>query len=441
MVSLDSKNDSFLLSSTDIAKEWLLQFAAPDRSLAQKLIDSLVVVDNKELIRGLTSLVSDFLNAHTGMVSIFPVRELPRSNKHILKNKLAGLRVLDDPSVKKIPYFDNQVDRPMATDGYQGIGSEGDIAHLCRDLGRMWPERVLDCPSINQMRSSRCKWILCIDDMIGSGTRVNDFINWMHEDPHIKSWKSYKLINFVGIVYAATSCGKQLVSENPWVAELHEQMSLSQGSTQWTKQERIEIEIICRKYAKYTSKPKWPVGYCDAFSMIVFPHSCPNTNPAILRYSKKKYWKALFENRPEFSINWQVPNSIKRQERLLKVLGHTRLSKQSLFMRLNQDSQNLIIILAAISSKKRTIDILSQIMSINIPQITIMLEKCRHLGWIDEANYITEVGKKALSAAKRNLVFPLYPPNLNTAFYFPSSIRSPGKSSSSSPFNRGDCHG
>src|SRR5207249_4314579 len=99
-----------------------------------------------------------------------------------------------DPPSAPIPsstYFDPVDDtaRPRAVGGPAGVGSEGLIANLIRDLAlEDGHSAFLDHPSIHSMRSVKSPEAFLVDDIIGSGKRALDFADAFADHRTIKSW-------------------------------------------------------------------------------------------------------------------------------------------------------------------------------------------------------------------------------------------------------------
>jgi hypothetical protein len=131
----------------------------------------------------------------------------------------------------------------------------------------------------------------------------------------------------------------------------------------------------------------------------------------------------------------------KHQERLLRILGQTRLTKPSLFKRLKPESRNLLVLLSCIARKKRNPRVLSEMLGMPVSIIQEWSHKCQLLGWINEKKVLTLVGKYALESAKKNVFIREYDLKIKEDFYFPRFHRSPAGSSSSTPPSAGGSHG
>lgn len=403
------------LSNTSHGKSWLSQFQESERETASQLLDSILYVSNSQLITGLHNLIIDFKKRRaSGPIALFVARENTGET------------------------YWRKDSRPISVAGRLPVGSEGMLSNLCRDIARS-NTNILDHPSVQEMRDMHCRHILCIDDMIGSGTRIVSFAEWLYMNKTIKSWHSLHYIDFVACVYAATEAGQQYISQTNQYSSVQFSQSLGMGRSTWTRNQREQIEDICRNYAQYTNKPYWPLGFQDAFTCIVFAHKCPNTNPAIIWASKKNSWNAVFADRPEFIVEAVIWHQKRyQQEKILKALGHTRITKPSFFSKLSYESRQLLILLSCLAAHRHRENILGDILELPLPIIRQQLERCLMYGWIDTGKRLTYLGKKVLIAARRNKYIAVKNIKVKNVFYYPQTFRSPARASSSG-LRTGEC--
>lgn len=423
-----------MLSQTVEGKQWLAQFYPPDMDTATLLLDSLILVDQADFESNLENALDDFLSRHAGNVALYGAVERPK----IEDKEDTGKKVIDTSK----PFFPDAItehnpkQEPEIYTRLKDIGSEGDLAHFCRDYAKKSP-RLFSHPGVVTLRQERIRWIVCVDDIVASGNRMKEFIEWIYENNTIKSWHSFGWIKFIIVSYAASSVGLKFLNNIKLVHGIVQCHALTSGRDTWTKFERCNIESLCKRYSrKY--KLSMPLGYKDAFSMILFPHGGPNTNPSILLRNKEP-WKALVQGtgRPVSVIKKAVPND-SQQGRLLMILGQTRIIKPSLFQRLNGESKKLLLLLSCIAKKKRKTSILSEMLGVPIATVQAWCTKCQDLKWIDEKNFLTADGKNALDAARRNKCAEGIDLVINKDHYYPMSLRSPAVSSSITPSMQGE---
>ncbi len=271
--------------NTNQGRLWLSQFHESDQDIAKLLLEDLLYISNDQLIDGLYNTITSFAQSKkSDIIALFTAREN------------TGER-----------YWRNESKRPLSVSGRLPLGSEGIIAGLCRDISQS-NSKILDHPSIQEMKKSKCRYILIVDDMIGSGTRMEGFVKWLYQNRTIKSWHSLGYINFISCSYAASNIGKNYVLQNKICSDVINYQSVGYGRSIWNNDQKNQIEDLCNRYGSYTSRPSIPLGYKGAFTAIVFTHKCPNTNPVILWSSKTKSWNAIFSARPEFILDHKCFN-------------------------------------------------------------------------------------------------------------------------------------
>ncbi len=451
----DKTNSQNSLAETKAGVEWLKQFDAEDIETAHLLLDSLVFISNKELVDGIKRCIDAFLDTHEGKVAIYVAREVPKNVKdywkiqeenrieRVLKRQLeetAGIRPPSNSKTKKTiidkapTYFKNKVSRPNPIgSSKKGIGSEGTFAHLCRDICA-GNNRLLDHPSLSGIKRSICSWLLCIDDIIGSGKRMEEFVRWLNMHKTIKSKRSFRWIKFAAISYAVSEIGLARIENFKILESIGYSTYVPAGRTFWADLQRNKIIEFCKKYGQQTSKSWFACGFKNSMTFTVFEHKCPNTAPAILwaPASKNKKYKGLFDNRPGIILEkWPNSNKDRNQDRILKSLRQTRLCKPSFFSHLNVESRQLLVLLAALAVKKRKTEILSDMLELSQDSIISMISKCKDYGWISNKLYLTDAGYNTLKAARRNLCLPGMDINLNNDFYYPKFLRNSASSFSS----------
>ena len=416
-----------MLSNTKRGKKWLEQFDADDVESATLLLDSLILVDQATLEDEMEKTLDDFLREHRGPVALFAAVERPKRDRR---------KRLTDFSKLFFPHQINQNNPNRKPENYASLentGSEGAMLHFCRDYSKK-KSRVLSHPGLEQMRKKKVRWIVCMDDVIGSGNRMKEFVEWIYEDKTIRSWHSFGWTRIAVFSFAASKFGREVLESIGMISEIMQCQYLSEGRDIWTQNERRSLEALCLKYAREKDLG-FPLGYKSAFSMILFSHGCPNTNPAVL-WVKKNGWLPLVTGigRAATLLKEGVEGRKTQQERLLTILGQSRLTKPSLFQRLNPESQKLLLLLSCIAKKKRKVYVLGEMLGVPISRVEGWCQRCRKLGWIDENNILTLGGRNALKAARRNKCTGEYELLIKMDFYFPVSLRSPAGSSSVTPW-------
>ncbi len=173
-------------SETDRGKRWLENFRRRDRSAATVLLDSLEFVSADKLNNGLQQLIGNLPKTIKAPIALVPVRELGSRQHYFRSTQRDATPALLLPS--SFP------------------GSEAIIANIAGGLRRQQGNSgpFVATPSLRNLRLARCRSILFIDDFSGSGDRIIKFHEKFRTHPTIRSWESYKLVEYHVAVYAAT---------------------------------------------------------------------------------------------------------------------------------------------------------------------------------------------------------------------------------------------
>lgn len=412
--------EHFELRETEAAQAWIEQFDAADRPIASLLLESLIFVDTTDLHRGIRDVVKENLGEQGRPVALYAVREAPKPppDAHREPRKLRYEK----------PYFDPDDDtiRPDAVASGARVGSEGDLAHLIRDVAcEFGANRALDHPSIHAMRSTKCPRIILVDDIIGSGKRTREFVDWFCDHKTIRSWLSLRYVQIVVVAYAGVDKQRTRLARHRFVSDAACHQLIRQGRLFWTEHQRSVIKWLCRKYASATSRPRWPLGFGEAFTCLVFEHKCPNTAPAILWADKKSTWKALFPARPGLDESaWPVPaNQSRRDSMFLEAIGQEKLSVVDWQEHFSGTGRLRVLLLAAIAKKLHRPQVLSEYLEVSVARATTLIEECRKQGWIDATPRITKAGIRVLDYARKLGVLEDEEVELKTEFYFPRTLR------------------
>lgn len=389
------------LEKTPEGQSWLRQFHNQDVHTAELLLKSLYFVSSEYLSLHLKLMISDILASATGKISLYVSRE-----------------VEIDASKKKIPFFPSDTVSPAAFPASTAPGSEGGLAHLCRDIAKGSKGKILFQPSIEQMKLKKCKALVIVDDIAGSGKRLCEFARWIRGNKSVRSWTSYKKATIVAVSYAATQRGQARIRRSSLIEELHFAQNVVSGRTWWTDEQRRQIVDLCKKYAPFTSRKDLPLGYKDTFSLILFSHNCPNNTPAILWAGKKNSWEPLFPNRtrPDVSIGGWADLIDKKstesttENRLTKVFG--------------EESDDVSRILGFLATRKLNENLLSDLLGRPLPYVRRLLGTISNLD-LYKAGRLTPAGRETLRLVNAAVIKGVSEIDRSSEFYYPMSLRSP----------------
>ena len=183
-------------------------------------------------------------------------------------------------------------------------GSEDFVYSLVANAVRDHQTTFFDHPSLCALKDEQIHDIVLIDDSIGSGNRVSDFIKSMMVSKTLKSWWSFGLIKIWIIAFARTKeSEKYIISNTPgsdhprrkyrksskftFVSEIvySKERLVNRWGVQWQN-----ILELCDSETKV--KGKWRHGFGRVMGNIVFYHSVPNNIPGVLFYNGSS-WNQL----------------------------------------------------------------------------------------------------------------------------------------------------
>jgi hypothetical protein len=123
---------------------------------------------------------------------------------------------------------------------------------------------LLNHPNVAMMRaqSSRCKAIILVDDLVGSGSRAAGYLTSLWENRTIRSWWSRNDIKFFVVSFAATEEGeKRLRNLKCSPSVIYDRVCPTLRSLPWSQKLKSEVSDLCEVYGSRTSKPTFWSGY------------------------------------------------------------------------------------------------------------------------------------------------------------------------------------
>ena len=195
------------IETTEIAQRWLSQFSIGDRALATELLQAIQLVSRDEFADGLRALILEKVGEHAGPVALYAERELGHRHgvPHRLFRESSGRRkraegAVGPPAVK-------------ATKPYNiSVGSEGIVAQLISELAKQHSQKILDHPGPEQIRKKKVREFWIVTDMVGSGHRVQSYLQAAWLVRSIRSWWSGGFLRFGVVAYAGTEAGERSVA-------------------------------------------------------------------------------------------------------------------------------------------------------------------------------------------------------------------------------------
>lgn len=297
-------------SSPEIAA-WLSQFkSAEDRLTAKQMLLRLRFVSSDRLSLWLRQTLDEF--STNEKYAIFAVRKLEGAEAAEKEDKEAT----QEKGKQRKVYFDEQGLPPQRPSGSQG--SEDLINSVISNYLRGTPfsQVFFDHPSIEVMRSKKIRHLILMDDSIGSGSRIAEFINAMLANKTFRSWWSFGWLKITVLSYARNISAENLIygqvgkKDRPY-RKYRNKDKISFNSayvykSEWMQQnwgEKYEdIQQLCES-ATAVSK-MFRLGYKNSFSNIIFLHSVPNNIPGVLYFSNPPRWNSLmpYRSMPQWLI-------------------------------------------------------------------------------------------------------------------------------------------
>lgn len=396
---------------TERGQEWLAQFSETDQEIARKIVASLTLVSHSEFERVVQKSLESISAEYEYPVGIFAVRELDPIKSYFEQ--------FTDPDSGRISALVAGTDH----------GSEARIAATIRNYCKTDPKHLMNHPSLDQMREARCRTVVLVDDFIGSGKRISEFLNSLWVNATFISWMSLHYINIVVVAFSGTDGGIKRVGQHKSKPDLVIERDCPNFiDMPWGQPLRDSVMDICKKYSARTCKKRFWGGFGNAFTALVFEHSCPNNAPAILWAPKtlKKPWNPLFPNRVIMSGEKSVfPPEISRGDALVTLLdvGQKRLAGSGQLLRRGENGELILLILALIAKGQRRQSALSFATGLNRKACAQIMQRCVKWSFLTPSFRLTERGRAELTAARKVGKVYAGPLERGSANYYPKQLR------------------
>ena len=403
------------LSTTSLGTAWLESFEdTSERATAALLIDELLLVSRDELICGLRQAIEAILTKREDPqrpIALFAERAVPKFDKVVQ------------------PFFPSSASGRATGSGVppiivdprdQEVGSEGLVANLITDLARYYGKSVLSHPGPDLMRAERVRHIVIVADFIGSGKRVWEMLEAFRAVATLRSWRSYKLLQFNVVAYSGTEVGLEAVHSS----RLKPLVSIVIGCptlfNTFTGTQLSRVLTICHQYPR---GHRHPVGFMNGGALIAFAHGMPNNAPPIL-HSRTKGWTPLFRGRSTAGTGLDFPSDARetaaeRANRLLRI--------SNAYAYLSNAAGNrwitTMMVLAAIDAGARTPTTASARSGLSLSRVEEILGYTRIARWTTGRNALTTLGRQELGRLRRRRRRTPVLPKPGTPFYYPTQLR------------------
>ncbi|WP_441005215.1 phosphoribosyltransferase-like protein [Rhizobium leguminosarum] len=409
---------------TEQGKRWLRQFDDLDQETAIFLANSLTLVSHTEFRRKLEQNLEEAAADIDGPIAVFAIRELPKTAPEQWMTP------------QPMPFFSCTVASPdgrsvAAVEATSDLGSEAISAQIIRQLARGNSTKFVNHPTLSEMRARRCRAIFLVDDFIGSGNRVREFVESLWLEPTIKSWWSTKHIAFHVIAYSATESGMTSVQKHKSKPTVRVHRDATSFDALPIKPESREaIRKLCGEYGKRALKGRknmW-FGYKQGMCSIVFEHGCPNNTPAILWEFKEGSpgWTGLF---PYRTVSGEVasvfPPEVVRGDSvsLLTDMGQKRLAKSGALSRTGETGKIILVVLAMIAKGHRKRSSICFATGLSSKDCERIIERCIKWKFLSPQRRITPQGLSELNAARKFSVLERAAVERGSDYYYPRQLR------------------
>ncbi|MBA4017301.1 MAG: hypothetical protein C0483_09020 [Pirellula sp.] len=206
----------------------------------------------------------------------------------------ASLFAVRKPTSDVEPYWDSEGKPRLRTSA--SLGSEDLVNSVIAALKKEDPNHYLDHPDLNTMAARRSKDLYLLDDSIGSGGRVKDFLSPMLKHPRFRSWWNFGYVRIHVVALATNFEAHQKIRESipgflnyrakyPIHEKLRFHSHVLYRTEDWARRwgaNAHDIRDFCdsvRAVPDYYRR-----GWGGIMANLVFSHSVPDNIPGLLWY-------------------------------------------------------------------------------------------------------------------------------------------------------------
>lgn len=418
------------LSKTDEGIKWLSQFNVTDQVLACELLDAIKLIKHDEFVESIRQRIIDKTSDVKGMVALYAEREV-RKGKYKIPNRL-----YKEPYTKKNRRAYGMGPQPvLPTRNYDlKVGSEGIIAWIVSELCTELPNRFICHPSPDQIRKNKIKRFILVTDIIGSGKRAREYLESAWRVASIKSWNSFKYLQFSVIAYTGTDVGIRNVKQHKTRPNVDIVKPCPTIETEFDDAKSNQMRLLCIKKDPVDHNSIDSLGYNGSEALVVFYHGCPNNLPRIFHEHTKGSWNPLFPKRRTSAIRHifgEHENNNDLEKRLNR-LRETRLAKGNWLPKMSREGINIILVLTVLRRGPRFIELIARKTGLTISEVEIIVGKLKEWNWITKSKYLTTSGHGQLAHARKitNTNVANKDKDKDKDYYFPKLLRAPRIASS-----------
>jgi hypothetical protein len=287
-------------------------------------------------------------------------------------------------------YWDSDGQPPARPPSSQG--SEELVQSVLGNLMKSGGSRFLDHPSIEVLKQNRVRNIVLIDDSIGSGQRVADFIDLLMKSKTILSWWSYGYIRIHVVAFIRTKKAEDRIRKSLRGSDHHQRVHRKSEKLHFAGHYRFDDEELGVRWGFNSTQilnlcdsvgavPTWAQrGYGSVMSNQVFYHSVPDNTPGIL-WNGENGWLPLMPNR---SFPSWLADLLTGQAAAQNARGNSPVHR------------GLLAVLMAAQKGIRATKSISRAIGLD-PKVTEgLVENAQAAGFLNQSNRLTEAGKKTI---------------------------------------------
>lgn len=394
------------LDAPDI-RIFLEQFDEHDKALAISILSNVRLVTASEHVQWLLSNINTLGLDGTGTVAFLIVRQLNKT---------------DDPF-----YFSGKTP-----------GSEGRDAHIVKALTKSKKSHQsnsdwLVAPSLDEMAKKKVRRLVFVCDIVGSGTELTKYVQFVFNHKTIKSWISGGFIKKIDVVASvvmdvgietwlnfleSTKQNRKLLNTNNLDQLGESALYNPKPITEHPSFSQNELRQFLRNYSNrhYSSdtSKNYSLGYKNSEGSVIFEPNIPNNLPALL-WMDGKNWKSLFRgrsmNRPELFEDMQIEPGQREWNTQIKTVIIERRYRMSL------SQQDILNILNQTRSHAR----ICRELGLPLYHVNQVITELKVRGWVSEELRVTDEGHKALNLNKASKSTQEVAPLSPTEIYIPSA--------------------
>lgn len=373
-----------MLNTKNTVARWLDNFAPDDQAVAAELLTNVDTVDASEFRGSLVRLVENELTEAQGPTLLLPAR-----------------------SVRERSLFAGEYSRDQEleiVDDQQDAGSEHIVGQFLRDVARSHPDVITAPTSLADLRQHKVRHVVIVDDVIGSGNRIESYTRDLCGHPTMQSWRSLGYFGITVCVYASTRTGLTRIKRLPQLQNVRCAIRCKTIRDDLPPRLQPETIRICTDYARRTFRRKggWttPLGYRGAGTLLLFAHGAPNTSPAIFWQehgpsATGEQWSALA---PKWVVGADLlsggPSRLVSAESPFELLADQ--------LERSHAPANLLMVLDAIKDGASTPQEIRHLTTVDITTIERMIGSLLELGLIDHTRQrLTQAGRDEIEHAMR----------------------------------------